>query len=111
LKEAEIVEWIDVAQYADIDEEDTLQVEAAGQTVCLYKLDGEIFATDNVCTHGDAALSDGFVQEGGLIECPLHEGTFDIRTGKAVGAPCTLDLRCHPVKVEAGVIYLQPVVR
>ena len=43
-----------------------------------------------------------------LIECPLHEGSFDIRTGRAVAAPCTEDLRCHPVKVEQGVIYLRP---
>jgi naphthalene 1,2-dioxygenase system ferredoxin subunit len=43
-----------------------------------------------------------------LIECPLHEGTFDIRSGRAVGAPCTDPLRCHPVKVEQGVIFLRP---
>lgn len=100
--------WINVAPYADIEGEETLSVIVDGQNICLYNLDGDVFATDNRCTHGDAALSDGLIQEGGLIECPLHEGTFDIRTGKAIGAPCTHDLRCHEIKVEDAVIYLRP---
>jgi len=52
-------------------------------------------------------LSDGLVLEGGLIECPLHEGTFEIRTGRAVGAPCTVALRTYDIKVEDGSIYLR----
>ncbi|AKP92224.1 non-heme iron oxygenase ferredoxin subunit [Achromobacter ruhlandii] len=103
--------WINVAPYTDIEGEETLPIEVDGQKICLYNLDGEVFATDNQCTHGDAALSDGLIQEGGLIECPLHEGTFDIRTGKAKGAPCTQDLHCHEIKVEGGVIYLRPAAR
>lgn len=103
--------WINVAPYADIEGEETLPIEVDGQKICLYNLDGKVFATDNQCTHGDAALSDGLIQEGGLIECPLHEGTFDIRTGEAKAAPCTQDLRCHEIKVEGGVIYLRPAAR
>ncbi len=63
--------WINVAPYADIEGEETLPIEVDGQKICLYNLDGKVFATDNQCTHGDAALSDGLIQEGGLIECPF----------------------------------------
>ena len=101
-------EWIRVGDVADIDEDDTHPVEIDGRRVCLYNLGGEIFATDGTCTHGDADLSLGMVVDSCLIECPLHEGTFDIRSGRAVGAPCTDPLRCHPVKVEQGVIFLRP---
>lgn len=100
--------WIRAGNVADIDEDDTHSVEIDGKLVCLYNLGGEIFATDGKCTHGDADLSLGMVTDSCLIECPLHEGTFDIRTGRAMAAPCTEDLRCHPVKVEQGVIYLRP---
>lgn len=99
--------WIKVGDAADVAEDDTLAVEVDGKPLCLYNLGGDIFATDGKCTHGDADLALGMVVDSCLIECPLHEGTFDIRTGRAVGAPCTEALRCHPVKVEQGVIYLQ----
>jgi nitrite reductase/ring-hydroxylating ferredoxin subunit len=101
-------DWIRVGTLADIDEDDTRPIEVNGKPVCLYNLGGEIFATDGKCTHGDADLALGMVVDSCLIECPLHEGTFDIRTGRAVAAPCTENLRCHAVKVEQGVIYLRP---
>lgn len=102
-------EWVTVADYADVPEDGTLAVSAQGAEICLYKIEGEIYATDNKCTHGDADLSEGLIQDGCLIECPLHEGAFDIRTGKAVTAPCTENIRSHAVKVEGGVIYLHAV--
>ncbi|WP_407792363.1 non-heme iron oxygenase ferredoxin subunit [Pigmentiphaga litoralis] len=98
--------WTPVAIYDEIPEDGTMLAQAHGVPVCLYKLEGQIFATDNRCSHGDADLSDGLVQDGCLIECPLHEGTFDIRTGKAIGAPCTEDIRTHDIRVEDGVVLL-----
>lgn len=103
-------DWIVVANVSDVDEDDTYPVDVEGRNVCLFNLGGEIFATEGKCTHGDADLSQGMVVDSCLIECPLHEGTFDIRTGRAVGAPCTEDLRRYPVKVDQGVIYLSRLV-
>lgn len=100
-------QWTKVAEYSGLDEDETLSIEHDGEQICLYNIAGEIFATDNKCTHGDAILSDGLIQEGCLIECPLHEGTFNIRTGKAVGLPCAEALRCHEVKIDAGAIFLR----
>lgn len=100
-------DWIGVANVADVGEDDTFAVDLDGHSVCLYNLGGEIFATDGKCTHGDADLSLGLVTDSSLIECPLHEGSFDIRTGKAVAPPCTQNLRCHPVKTEAGIVFLR----
>lgn len=100
-------EWVRVAVYDDVPEDGTLGVEPDGRSVCLYKLSGEVFATDNKCTHGDADLSDGLIQDGALIECPLHEGTFDIRTGKAMSAPCDRDIRCHAVRIDDGAVFIR----
>jgi nitrite reductase/ring-hydroxylating ferredoxin subunit len=99
--------WIMVAEYSGIEEDETLTVEHEDAQICLYKVGGEIFATDNKCTHGDADLSEGLLQDGHFIECPLHEGTFDIRTGAPVGLPCTEALRCHEVRIDAGSIFLR----
>ena len=70
-----------------------------GLQLALYRVDGEWFCTDNVCSHAYALLSDGWL-EGHLIECPLHNGQFDIRTGKGQGSPITADIRAYPTRVD-----------
>ena len=93
--------WIKVADASDVPEDGTLLVNLGAEPVCLYNLGGKIFATHDTCTHGQASLADGFI-EGEEIECPLHQGKFHIATGKAVGAPCTEDIRTYAVKIENG---------
>jgi naphthalene 1,2-dioxygenase system ferredoxin subunit len=97
--------WIDAADADAVPEEDVIAVQVAGKEVALYGVDGDVFATDNICTHGHARLCDGFL-EGGEIECPLHQGRFDVRTGKAMCAPLTDDIRAYPVKIENGRVFV-----
>ena len=99
--------WIETASDEDVPEQGTLQVQCGPETLCLYKIDGRIFATQDECTHGSASLSEGFIIDDCQIECPLHQGTFDIRTGKAVAVPCKDDLRVFPVKLENGKILVR----
>jgi len=94
--------WIKVANASDVPELVNLGVEP----VCLYNLGGKIFATHDTCTHGQASLADGFI-EGEEIECPLHQGKFQIATGRAVGVPCTEDIRTYAVKIENGAVLLK----
>ncbi|WP_332740234.1 non-heme iron oxygenase ferredoxin subunit [Hydrogenophaga sp.] len=98
-------EWLDASDEADVPEDDVIGVQVAGRDIALYKVDGSVFATDNTCTHGQARLCDGFL-EGHEIECPLHQGRFDIRDGSATCAPATDALRCHPVRIEGGRVLL-----
>ena len=98
-------QWIKAIARADVPDEDVVAVEAGGREIALYGVDGEVYATANLCTHGNARLCDGFL-EGHEIECPLHQGRFDVRSGKAMCAPLTEDLRSYPVKIEDGRVYL-----
>lgn len=100
-------DWKEVAKADDIPDEGTLLVNYAGEPVCLYKISEGIFATHDTCSHGMASLADGFIVEGTQIECPLHQGTFDVRTGKAVGIPCKVDIHSYPVKVENGAVFIK----
>jgi len=95
--------WIRVATLEDVPEGSTRLVEAGGEPVCLYNVGGTICATQDTCTHAQASLSDGFM-DGDLIECPLHQATFDVRTGKAMSPPATVDLRVYPVRVDGDEI-------
>ncbi|HEX5513269.1 MAG TPA: bifunctional 3-phenylpropionate/cinnamic acid dioxygenase ferredoxin subunit [Gammaproteobacteria bacterium] len=98
--------WIEACAVEEVPEGDVTAVEVAGREVALYEVDGEIFATANICTHGQARLCDGFLEDG-AIECPLHQGRFDVRTGKALCAPLTEDLRTYPIKVEDGRVFVR----
>jgi naphthalene 1,2-dioxygenase system ferredoxin subunit len=97
--------WIDAVAADAVPEEDVTAVMVAGKEIALYGVDGEVYATDNICTHGHARLCDGFL-EGAEIECPLHQGKFDVRSGKAMCAPLTEDIRTYPVKIENGRVFV-----
>jgi naphthalene 1,2-dioxygenase system ferredoxin subunit len=97
--------WIDAAAQDEVLQDDVIAVSAGGREVALYGVDGEVFATDNVCTHGQARLCEGFL-EGHEIECPLHQGKFDVRTGAPTCAPVTEAIRSYPVKIEGGRVWL-----
>ncbi len=98
--------WIRVAKAADVPENGTLPAELGKEPVCLYRLGDHIYASHDVCTHGQASLADGFV-EGEEIECPLHQGRFHIPTGRAVAAPCTENIRTYAVRVENDDVLLE----
>ncbi len=97
--------WVDVASVEDLPEEDVVGIDAGGKSIALYQIEGEVYATDNLCTHGNARLCDGFL-EGHEIECPLHQGKFDIRSGKAMCAPLTEDVKTYPVKIEGSRVFV-----
>lgn len=101
------INWIPVGNVDDISPDtNTLKATVQGEAVCLYRLeDDSIHATADRCTHGNASLSEGYIEDG-LIECPLHQGCFDIRTGEAVTAPCKIPVKVYPVKVEDGTVYV-----
>lgn len=91
--------WLDAAALADVPEGDVVAVQVAGKEIALYEVEGEVFATDNFCTHGHARMSDGFL-EGREIECPLHQGRFDVCTGQALCAPLTENIKTYAVRIE-----------
>ena len=73
--------------------------------LALYQVDGSLFCTDNVCTHAFALLTDGWL-EGTVIECPLHAGQFDIRTGCGMGPPIDKPIRTYAVRVEGDQVEI-----
>ncbi len=91
--------WIDAAAFGDVPQGDVIGINVAGKDIALYEVEGEVFATDNVCTHGHARMSDGFL-DGREIECPLHQGKFDVCTGQALCAPLTENIKTYTVKIE-----------
>jgi nitrite reductase/ring-hydroxylating ferredoxin subunit len=43
-----------------------------------------------------------------VIFCPLHGGSFNVRSGKACSLPCKQKLRTYPVQIADGAIWMTP---
>ena len=98
--------WVDALSADDLPTDDVIGVIVGGRDIALYTVGDAVYATDNTCTHGQARLCDGFL-DGHEIECPLHQGKFDVRDGKPTCEPVTEALRSYPVKVDGRRVYLQ----
>lgn len=90
----------------DIEEEDVIRFDHGDRTYAIYRCpNGDFYATDGYCTHEKAHLGDGLVDDY-EIECPLHFGTFDYRTGNPTGAPACVRLKTFPVTVKEGAVFI-----
>ncbi|TPG44919.1 non-heme iron oxygenase ferredoxin subunit [Roseomonas nepalensis] len=84
-----------------------VRAELAGEAYAVFLVDGAYYVTQDLCTHGPGSLAEGFV-EGGEIECPFHQGKFDIRTGEPTAPPCTEALRTWDARVVEGKVCIDP---
>ncbi|WP_027797577.1 non-heme iron oxygenase ferredoxin subunit [Paraburkholderia acidipaludis] len=101
-----MTQWIDAAALDEIEDEDVMRFDHAGRTYAIYRVDGDVYASDGLCTHEHVHLCDGLVM-GHTIECPKHNGRFDIRDGRALCAPVCEKLKTYPARVEAGRIFIE----
>lgn len=85
---------------------EALKVEANDRTIALFHLDGEFFALDDRCSHGNASMSEGYIEDDGTVECPLHAARFCLKTGAALCQPATDPIRTYPVAVVDGMVCI-----
>jgi 3-phenylpropionate/trans-cinnamate dioxygenase ferredoxin subunit len=91
---------------SDVPEEGIIRIRADWPTpIAVARTGNEFFCIEDTCSHQDAALSDGWVEDG-CVECPLHESRFDLRTGRPDVPPAREPIATYPVTVEDGVVYL-----
>lgn len=67
--------------------------------VLLCRINNEVFAVHDTCTHEDISLSLGVLCEYRL-RCPLHGSEFDVRSGKVLDEPADTDLATYPVYIK-----------
>jgi 3-phenylpropionate/trans-cinnamate dioxygenase ferredoxin subunit len=100
-------EWVEACVVDDIEEEDVIRFDHGERTFAIYRTDkGDYYASDGYCTHEKFHLSKGLVI-GSVIECPKHNGRFDIPTGTAKRAPVCVNLKTYPVKIEGDKVLIQ----
>lgn len=94
--------------FADLEDGEIFKAEIDGEgALAIYRLGDEVFATGDICTHGEASLSeDGYIEDGEVV-CSWHDGRFDIRTGEACKVPCMDPLRSYPIQIRDGEVFVE----
>jgi 3-phenylpropionate/trans-cinnamate dioxygenase ferredoxin subunit len=98
--------WVKLLDSADLADGDMAPAQFGEVSVALYRIEGTVHATANVCTHQYALMTDGYF-DGALIECPLHQALFDVKTGEAIEGPVKTPLQCFPVEERGNGIYVE----
>lgn len=99
-------DWHFAGIASKFEDEDIEQVKIGPLAIAVYRAKGQFYATQDLCTHEHAYLSDGVVIDC-IVECPFHQGRFDVRNGKPMGAPVIVPLKVYPVKIVDDRIYVQ----
>lgn len=99
------VDYVSVVSTAGLGPGKMIGVEIAGRRVLVANVDGCYLATDDLCTHEEACLSDGALH-GDLVTCPLHGSRFSLRTGEPLEEPAEERLRCYQVRVREGEVLV-----
>jgi len=98
--------WVEAGDAALLGREEVIRFDHAKRTYALYQTaDGRYHATDGTCTHGNTHLADGLVK-GNTIECPKHNGRFDVSDGSPLRPPVCVALRTYPLENRAGRLFL-----
>ncbi|ODQ84205.1 hypothetical protein BHQ17_27930 [Mycolicibacterium holsaticum] len=98
---------VKVADYADLVDEEPAGIEVAGEDVMVVRIGDAIYALGNVCSHAEAWLDSGELHVDTLeIECPLHEGKFDLRSGQATALPCVEPVKKYDVVVDGTEVLI-----
>jgi naphthalene 1,2-dioxygenase system ferredoxin subunit len=98
-------DWVPTVALDVIDPDYPTMVAIGESEIALCRVGDEAFAVGNICSHAYARLSDGFV-EGGEVFCPLHQGSFDVRTGAAVAAPCFEPIASYATRIVDGIVHV-----
>jgi nitrite reductase/ring-hydroxylating ferredoxin subunit len=88
-----------VCAQSEVGPETAKAYEVGDKRLAVYNLGGEFFVTDDECTHASASLADGILEDG-IIECTLHFGAFDVKTGAVKAPPCSIALRTYKVILQ-----------
>ncbi len=98
--------WIEACAAADLGLADVVRFDHGKKTYALYRTeDGELYATDGLCTHGNVHLSLGLVK-GKLIECSKHNGRFNLIDGSPARVPVCRGLATYPIAERNGRIFI-----
>jgi MocE subfamily Rieske [2Fe-2S] domain protein len=98
--------WIGACATANLGSADVLRFDHGKKTYAIVRdEEGKLFATDGICTHGNTHLSNGLVK-GGIIECPKHNGRYNLIDGSPARMPICRGLATYPIEDRDGWLWI-----
>jgi 3-phenylpropionate/trans-cinnamate dioxygenase ferredoxin subunit len=101
----EIEGYVRVMPVDEIEEGAICSVEVDEEERILVKVNGQVYALCGICTHEEALLADGDLEED-TVWCPLHSSGFNVRNGTVTNPPAVVPLETYDVRVEGGDVYV-----
>ena len=102
-------EFVKVATVGEVPDDSMIGVTAGGEEIVLVKIGDDYFALDDWCTHAGGMLHEGALYPDAFeVECPIHEGMYDVRTGEVTMPPTEQDVATYAVRVEGDDILVGP---
>lgn len=106
-----MAEGIPVAKVGEIGDDEAIVVPrirtGTYDDIAVFNSGGEYFALDDTCSHEEASLADGWIEDG-TVECPLHAARFCLKDGEAMSLPATSGVAVHEVVVDGDDILVIP---
>ena len=99
-------EFIKVCQIGEVAPGQGKLVEAGGQKIALFNVEGTFYAIDDTCTHRGGPLSEGMLV-GTEVTCPWHGAVFDVTSGGVLGPPAPKDVARYAVRIEGDEIEVE----
>ncbi len=104
-----LTEFTKIAEVGDLAPGQMRTVRSGDEYILLARIGDEYFALDGFCSHADGFLADGLLlEEYCEVECPIHEGAFNLRTGEVTNPPADEPVAAYEVRVENGDILAGP---
>ena len=98
-------DFVPVKPLAEVPEATIVRFEVDGAPRLLVRFGERLYAVDGICTHEEAELAEGDLEDG-VIYCPLHGSGFELTTGRVTSLPATKPLAVYDVVVRDGMVYV-----
>jgi 3-phenylpropionate/trans-cinnamate dioxygenase ferredoxin subunit len=99
-------DWINVIDQNALAEGEHIVVDVDGTDVAVFKIEGQFYAIEDVCTHDGAEIASGEL-EGYEIICPRHGARFCVKTGAVTAPPAYEDIDTFPIRIENGTVQVR----
>ncbi len=101
-----MTDWIDVCAGDALRERENIIIDVDGTEVAIFRIDGQFYAIEDVCTHDGAEIASGEL-DGDEIICPRHGARFCVKTGAVKCAPAYENVDTFPLRVESGRLQIR----
>ena len=97
--------WTKIAPVEDLPQGRGVRVDFGDTRIALFRIDEEVYAIADRCSHAEASLSEGPLFDKS-VECPRHGSEFDLASGKPSSLPATKPVPVYPTRVDDGILFI-----